>query len=236
MFFFTFESMKYVMRKESGWISWDDYKKAFGLKSISVDNGNNTAACAKSMEEKAYEVAQETRKFEIELYWKRATYFWAFITTIYVAYYKILVNVYCKDFGHFPLVVLSGMGLFFAIAWILVAKGSRHWQENWETHVSLLEDEITGPLYKIYNPRSFSVTKVNLCAGYVVATCAGGLYIYEIGAFCQKIALEYPSVNPFVLFLVIFMLSVLGIVTFIFMSKGNVREESPIQLKMGAIK
>lgn len=27
----------------------------------------------------------------------------------YVAYYKILVNVYCKGFGHFPLVLLSGM-------------------------------------------------------------------------------------------------------------------------------
>ena len=30
----------------------------------------------------------------------------------YVAYYKILVNVYCKGFGHFPLVLLSSMGLF----------------------------------------------------------------------------------------------------------------------------
>lgn len=49
----------------------------------------------------------------------------------YVAYYKILVNVYCKGFGHFPLVLLSGM-FFFAIAWILVAKGFRHWQENWD--------------------------------------------------------------------------------------------------------
>ena len=43
-------------------ISQEDYEKAFEDK-----------------EEKALEHALDIRKFEIELYWKRATYFWTFI-------------------------------------------------------------------------------------------------------------------------------------------------------------
>ncbi|MGH8568044.1 MAG: hypothetical protein ACREXU_08475, partial [Gammaproteobacteria bacterium] len=29
-----------------------------------------------------------------------------------------------------------------------VNRGSKFWQENWENHVDLLEDQIMGPLYK----------------------------------------------------------------------------------------
>ena len=34
----------------------------------------------------ALEQAYEVRKFEIELYWKRATYFWTFIGASFAAY------------------------------------------------------------------------------------------------------------------------------------------------------
>lgn len=168
----------------------------------------------------AYERAVKTREFEIGLYWKRATYFWAFITTIYVAYYHVLVNVYCRQHGHLPTLVLSGLGLLFAVCWILVAKGSRHWQENWERHVYLLEDPVTGPLFKIYDPKSISVSRVNLCCGYVVATCAGGLFVFETASFCRCVFGE-GSAYAIALFVAICVLASLGIVTLIFMVKGN---------------
>src|SRR6185436_15879046 len=54
-------------------------------------------------------------------------------------------------------------GFVFSIAWILVNIGSKHWQENWENHIDLLEDSITGPIYKVVTKKfSYSVTKVNL--------------------------------------------------------------------------
>ena len=61
-------------------------------------------------------------------------------------------------------------------------RGSKYWQENWENHIELLEDKITGPLYKtvlerpgtvdpkesfswqdrwVHGPRKISVSKVN---------------------------------------------------------------------------
>lgn len=126
--------------------------------------------------------ALETRKFEINLYWKRTGFFWAFITVIYTA----LFNVFCKylespcKYSIFvpAISVLAGLGFFFSLAWHMVNKGSKFWQENWERHVALLERSEIGPLHDVYlNPKGgklkrwnpttafdFSVTKVNMWA------------------------------------------------------------------------
>ena len=45
-------------------------------------------------------------------------------------------------------VTLGGLGLLTAIANVLSARGSRFWQENWEKHIDMLEDEFEGRLYK----------------------------------------------------------------------------------------
>lgn len=173
-------------------LSKERYEELFGPKpgeDGESKNGEKTSENSrkpceeKTKWEKAYERACRNREFEIELYWKRTAYFWAFITTIYVAYYHVLVNLYDKEFWHFPLLVLSGLGLFFSVAWILTSKGSRHWQENWENHVFMLEDAVTGPLFNIFKKNSFSVSKVNLMAGYVVATCAGGFSFSRLSSF-----------------------------------------------------
>ncbi|MBQ4331978.1 MAG: hypothetical protein IJC31_09090 [Spirochaetaceae bacterium] len=84
-----------------------------------------------TMWEKAYEVAADIRKFEIELFWKRATFFWAFITAIYVAYFQVLTQIHQNEHGYISLVVLAALGLFFCVSWVLSSKGSKHWQENW---------------------------------------------------------------------------------------------------------
>ena len=40
--------------------------------------------------EEALEIALDTRKFEIELYWKRTGYFVLFIGAVFIGYYKIM--------------------------------------------------------------------------------------------------------------------------------------------------
>ena len=37
----------------------------------------------------AFEKAWEIRNFEIEMYWKRANYFWAFIASTFVGYFAL---------------------------------------------------------------------------------------------------------------------------------------------------
>ncbi|MEG1141782.1 MAG: hypothetical protein RSE41_04965, partial [Clostridia bacterium] len=71
------------------------------------------------------------------------------------------------------LILIASIGFVFSLAWLLAAKGSKFWQENWECHLDLLEDKITGPLYKIVlqdtatnkfsitSPQAFSVSKIN---------------------------------------------------------------------------
>jgi hypothetical protein len=89
----------------------------------------------------------DIRKFEIELYWKRAGYFWALIAIALAGYFAILSSDHILN--KFLLSSIVGaIGFVFTFAWYLVNRGSKYWQENWENHLDLLEDRITGPLYK----------------------------------------------------------------------------------------
>lgn len=94
-------------------------------------------------QQEALKLAHDIRKFEIELYWKRATYFWAFIA---VAFAGFFVSSNQADLSNNY--VIACLGFLFSLAWYLVNRGSSAWQRNWEVHVDLLEDEISGPLHK----------------------------------------------------------------------------------------
>lgn len=93
--------------------------------------------------------ALDIRKFEIDLYWKRATYFWAFIGATLAGYGAVQAASSLGAVKTDLSVVLSCLGIVFSFGWFCVNKGSKHWQENWENHVDMLEDEVIGPLYKI---------------------------------------------------------------------------------------
>ena len=104
-------------------------------------------------EKEALEKALDIRKFEIELYWKRTAYFWAFIVANYTAYFFLLVQDDLKN-KNLYLTLLSFIGLLLAHAWQLSNKGSKFWQKNWEAHVSQLEKKVIGPLYDVFlDPR-----------------------------------------------------------------------------------
>lgn len=131
---------------------------------------------------KALSQALDIRKFEIELYWKRATYFWALIGVSFAG----LGLTYGKEAsGIFP-TAISCIGLVFSLGWSLVIKGSKQWQENWENHVEMLENSVHGPLYKtvlrrpapkgiqavskqvLTGPAPFSVSSINQIISYFV--------------------------------------------------------------------
>lgn len=127
----------------------------------------------------------DIRKFEIELYWKRASYFWVFNSLAFSAYGAVYVKLADHSTGIAAaqdnemlrdlLVCVSCVGLVVSLAWVLVNKGSKFWQENWETHLDLIERDIVGDLYKtVYETHTsccfknlltgsgkFSVSKVN---------------------------------------------------------------------------
>lgn len=115
----------------------------------------------KNVIKEAYKVALDTRKFEIDLYWKRATYFWGFLVAIFAAYFLVYTRGGSKAI---LLVLLSLLGILTSVGWYFVNRGSKVWQENWEKHIAFLEDDINGPLFKTIIVPNLKFS--NLAEGY----------------------------------------------------------------------
>ena len=190
-----------------------------------------------SKQKRAYDVAADIRKFEIDKYWQRTLYFWGFITAIYAAYFSVLKEFYTdvlgfRSHGTIPLVVLSALGLFFCFSWLLASKGSKHWQENWENHLDMLEDEITGPLYKTYLAgTSYSVSAINIAAGIVLSLCAYGLFMFECIKFTE-LTLDMHGASAMGI-CAVFMVFV-AVALFVYMEHvtGNSKNEGTIQFHL----
>jgi len=121
-------------------------------------------------EEKALDHALDIRKFEIELYWKRATYFWTFIGATMAGFLAVQASTVQnkQDLS----VILSCLGVVFSFAWFCVNRGSKHWQENWEKHVDALEDSVTGPLYKVVLSRNNDLTITEKIRNFITGPSA----------------------------------------------------------------
>lgn len=92
----------------------------------------------------ALEKAHDIRKFEIDLYWKRATYFFAFFTVVITTYGITLSNDNYKILSPFIAII----GIVFSYCFYYVNIGSKYWQENWEFIIDKIEYYVTGNLYK----------------------------------------------------------------------------------------
>ena len=129
------------------------YYKLFELRDEPNTRGNELNKEKTYKYEEALNRAWKNRDFEIEMYWKRATYFWVFLATTFAGYFALLtvdmdkvenkIDVYLLE-----LVIIS-LGICFSLSWFLVNRGSKKWQENWEAHIDILENKVTGPIYKI---------------------------------------------------------------------------------------
>lgn len=151
--------------------------------------------------DKALELALDIRKFEIDLYWKRTAYFWAFIAATFAGYASFMSSGN-KDFSVF----ISCFGIVLSFAWVCVNKGSKYWQENWEAHVDVLEDEKLGALYKTVLSKKdkssfmslgaspYSVSKINQAISWYVLIAWNGLLYYGLSPFSSEAAINWGYV------------------------------------------
>jgi hypothetical protein len=155
--------------------------------------------------QEVFEQIVDIRKFEIELYWKRASYFWTFNSAI-VAGYILLATIDIKNATEtlranelikeeFQF-LLNSFGIIFSIAWYFVNRGSKFWQVNWERHMGVMEEKVFGSLYKTTNympyylsprrfanlvgPFPFSVSKINHLLNLFLISVWALLYILFI--------------------------------------------------------
>lgn len=189
---------------------------------------------------RALHVALDIRKFEIELYWKRATYFWTLIAAAFAGF--LLLQTRAEDNtekaeydaeGVLLVLLLASIGLVLSLAWFLANRGSKYWQENWERHVDLLEDEVMGPLYKTtlsrdglkwFDPRSaypYSVTRINQLVSLFVTLVWFGLFGVSIVEW--QPARDAPSAG--IVFLLV--LTAVAVVSLLTLGVGSVQTERP---------
>jgi hypothetical protein len=170
------------------------------LKQFSGD----VAGPLKAKAEKALDLALDIRKFEIELYWKRATYFWAFIAAS-LAGYALVYKTTEPNPNAWLSLVFSSLGFLFSVAWYLVNRGSKFWQNNWERHVDILEDEVYGPLYKTIaysssgsNPLTaagqYSVSKINQILSFIVSLFWLVLFVKSSLPISSQLETDYIKV------------------------------------------
>lgn len=149
-------------------ITTSEYYKRLGFEDYSKE-------FSRQKQKAAYEAIVDYRKFEIELYWKRAAYFWAFMVSIF-AILGVLVSSSNAD-EYFIFLILC-VGFLISNAWYYSNKGSKFWQRHWEKHLDLIEDSFTGSLYKtVFGRKSYSVSKINLIVSNIFRAVFLGLFI-----------------------------------------------------------
>jgi hypothetical protein len=193
----------------------DNFKEISDKEYISLFGINNSRK--KGLHKAAFKKAWETRNFEIDKFWQRSAFFWGFIVLIFGGYIKVATENSNKIINgimylDFYLILL---GIIFSVGWLLVIKGSKRWQENWEEHIFYLEDEITGPLYKtIYYKgkcnKYYTVSGINQILAWVVIITWGFLLIQYFFTNCSILKNKFESISNIIQVIVFFWLPLLG--------------------------
>src|SRR5437588_12673812 len=117
-----------------------------GLHPLSEQQYRSDLLGDKKRAKAAFKQGWAIRNFEIEMYWKRATYFWAFIASTFVGYFALTASdTYRRvdQFHHAEVYFVICVGFILSFAWLLTNIGSKTWQRHWEVHVDLLDDRFT---------------------------------------------------------------------------------------------
>ena len=88
--------------------------------------------------EDSYNIAFQTRNFEIKLFWQRSNYFLVLNTSLGIGFFTLK--------GQWFAIGLSILGALVAILWLRVNLGSKYWQARWEQRLDEIECSINRKL------------------------------------------------------------------------------------------
>lgn len=163
--------------------------------------------------------AWETRNFEIDLYWKRANYFWLFQVPAFTAYFLINRSVEDNAPLHKPneIFIVICLGIVFSTAWFLINKGSKSWQRHWEQYIDLIECKYYGPFYQtVSTDRTFSVSKINeiVSVSFIVVWILFFFKFLADGNYLEDFNLKISSITPLIDFSIFF--TILALISMLF--------------------
>ena len=176
----------------------------------------------------AFKFANDCRNKEIDRFWTRGLYFWGFIVASFGAYMAVFNAALKNDDGlkdavslsailemsftaKLVLFILSFICFVFCLSWLLVHKGSKFWQKNWERHIDCLEGAYMGKVYKshldtnnkcefdglIFNTKAYdySVSKVSLLCSMLLCICSLSLLAFHfIILILELMPLDFYSI------------------------------------------
>lgn len=119
-----------------------------------------------------YKIAVDTRKLELDLFWKRSGFFWGFLAVTLAGFFAARE----KQQG-FAQLLLALIGVIEALCWWLVNRGSKYWHENWEQMVRKLEK----------SPGLFNQTSELQRKGYLGAAAYSVSRITIFFSFCTLV-------------------------------------------------
>lgn len=115
----------------------------------------------------AYDKAHLIRNFEIELFWKRASYCFTIIAAL-ITLCGVLASTYFKpnisERDHNLLLLIafiSFLGVVFTIMSHLMTVSGEYWKRNWELHISMLEPLFSGRIYSTHLVSSENRTSIS---------------------------------------------------------------------------
>ncbi|MBC6720693.1 hypothetical protein [Treponema sp. Marseille-Q4130] len=204
----------------------------------------------KAQREEAYKRAHEIRQFEIELFWKRGTYYWAFILAAFTAHFALFNFLFTEKYrplslsavynlprlSLLALIITSLFCYFFSLCWVLMNKGSLFWQKTWEEKIYELEYKFSGNLYRTmlntensdfdYCPLSlkaynYSVTKITLLTSIVLTIVSGLMSLFYAVIFALRLC-KISSVDCFMNFSIVYWICLAGAISVYFLIAGVV--------------
>ncbi len=202
-----------------------EYLKAFELKASPDKKGKHNLPLA-------LQYAYENRRFEVDQFWKRTTYFWTIIVLCFAAYGLLLQYQGTKHlqaaggfnfyWEHLLPLLTALMGFSVAIGWHISNRGSQHLMKKWKQHVQMLEDYVIGPLHKsthalgdelpVVGAYPYSVSRVNTLISFCISLIWGTLYVSEVVKFAmlipgKSLTFLFASVSGIIFLALFFLMS-----------------------------
>ncbi len=113
----------------------------------------NVETDRKCDQERLLELALSVRNFEIELVWKRATYFWG-IQLVFGTMIAIVITGNKVEGSNLLVFILMAFGALMSLINYLSFRGSKYWQDAWEHKLHVLDEasQHSRRLFVDYSP------------------------------------------------------------------------------------
>lgn len=178
----------------------------------SISNYDSLTSKEIDLLKEAYEKAHDIRKFEIELYWKRASYLWT-INAAFIVFLGIMLrgvnspgSLSVNHLTMFPEVVISIFGIILCTIFSVISVSGKYWQENWEAHINMLEPFFSGHLHKtqIFREKKFySISDLHDFSIFLLIIFWFAIYFYVSVFLFKETLLFFYFLAPLVVIIIV---------------------------------